>query len=79
MNQKYADLILIHSPGCKTGSRAKTYEGLLQAKTAGLAKSIGVSNFDSAALAECLAVAPVCLLRMTRVKKFSSVTYVHTP
>jgi len=41
----YVDLYLIHWPAPKYGKHAESWEALIALKEAGLAKSIGVSNF----------------------------------
>jgi 2,5-diketo-D-gluconate reductase B len=64
LNQKYVDLVLIHEPTaqCKNSAqRADTYRGLLQGLQLGLTRAVGVSNFDSAQMADCLAVGPVAV------------------
>jgi len=45
---KYVDLFLIHSP--QPGKIVETWRAMLKLRTAGLAKSVGVSNFGAAQL-----------------------------
>jgi len=57
----YVDLYLIHSPHVAQakGNLQDVWKGMEEVKKEGLAKSIGVSNFDVDALKEVLEVATV--------------------
>lgn len=50
----YVDLYLIHWPTPKLGKHVQAYEGLIQLREKGLAKSIGVSNFTISNLQDIL-------------------------
>src|SRR5690606_24479443 len=50
----YVDLYLIHWPVPKSDAYVQAWEGLIQLRDEGLAKSIGVCNFNAAQLQELL-------------------------
>ncbi|MFA7668308.1 MAG: aldo/keto reductase [Burkholderiaceae bacterium] len=50
----YVDLYLIHWPAPQAGLFVQAWESLIQLRDEGLAKSIGVCNFDTAQLQELL-------------------------
>ncbi|KAF9445385.1 2,5-diketo-D-gluconic acid reductase, partial [Macrolepiota fuliginosa MF-IS2] len=56
---KYVDLFIIHSPRIVTGSLEDTWRQFEEIREAGLAKSIGVSNFGIEDLQQLLKVARI--------------------
>ena len=55
----YVDLYLVHYPGPLIGRLKEVWRGMEEAKSAGLTKSIGVSNFTVDHLKEILEVATI--------------------
>lgn len=59
MDLEYLDSVLIHWPNPSQGGYVRAWEGLVEAKEAGLVRSIGVSNFTPEFLDEIIAATGV--------------------
>ncbi|MDN5717121.1 MAG: aldo/keto reductase [Janibacter sp.] len=59
MGLEYLDSVLIHWPNPSQGGYVRAWEGLVEAKEAGLVRSIGVSNFTPQYLDEIIAATGV--------------------
>ncbi|WKV16013.1 aldo/keto reductase [Janibacter limosus] len=59
MDPEYLDSVLIHWPNPSQGGYVRVWEGLVEAKEAGLVRSIGVSNFTPEFLDEIIAATGV--------------------
>ena len=59
MDLEYLDSVLVHWPNPSQGNYVRAWEGLVEAKEAGLVRSIGVSNFTPAHLDEIIAATGV--------------------
>ena len=59
MGLEYLDSVLIHWPNPSQGHYVRAWQGLVEAKEAGLVRSIGVSNFTPAHLDEIIAATGV--------------------
>ncbi|WP_068261437.1 aldo/keto reductase [Janibacter limosus] len=59
MDLEYLDSVLIHWPNPSQGGYVRAWEGLVEAREAGLVRSIGVSNFTPQYLDEIIAATGV--------------------